>query len=344
MVPCALTSGAIGTCCGSACVDTTSDTQFCGSCGVTCGPSHFCVGGSCLPSPTCAAGNDGVACPLGDGGVGACCADSCVNPQFDATSCGACGVECPAGDLCSQGGCRAPDGGSGGCSVVQSCREDAVCIGGSCLLATCGPGVTGAACAFGAADGASNGGGRGTCCSGACVDEAQDPANCSACGEICSGVCANDGAGAVICASTTSTQPNCPFDCTLGQEVCVGTQCLPPGCEGGPGACTPDGVTVGLCCDLFGSTTCNNILTDPHNCGGCNVMCPPGQTCSQGVCSGAIAPCLAGHVGEFCNRDAGLSYVCCAGGGCTDLETDPQNCGSCGFDCGTLGCAAGACQ
>jgi hypothetical protein len=31
-------------------------------------------------------------------------------------------------------------------------------------------------------------------------------------------------------------------------------------------------------------TACTSLQTDPHNCGGCGNVCPPGQPCVQGRC------------------------------------------------------------
>ncbi len=83
---------------------------------------------------------------------------------------------------------------------------------------------------------------------------------------------------------------------------------------------------------------------------------PPGtraqclQACKQ--CGGPSQLC--GHAGHLCCCDSSSfccgmtccpsSNTCCAGS-CTDIQEDPQNCGSCGNVClpGTF-CAAGACQ
>jgi len=48
---------------------------------------------------------------------------------------------------------------------------------------------------------------------------------------------------------------------------------------------------------------------------------------------------------DFCNLDAGSSFVCCPAAGCTDTGTDPNNCGSCGFQCPPgFSCVAGSCE
>jgi hypothetical protein len=68
-----------------------------------------------------------------------------------------------------------------------------------------------------------------------------------------------------------------------------------------------------------------NILTDPHNCGGCSMVCGPGQTCSGGVCTGcaATADCSGGQVcrGGICTH--------CLGGDCLGSMTCDTTAGIC---------------
>jgi hypothetical protein len=106
--------------------------------------------------------------------------------------------------------------------------------------------------------------------------------------------------------------------------------------------CSAPNGRVGLCSGPSGS--CSDLANDPLNCGGFGFVCPAGQTCTKGVCSGTPPECGIGRIGAYCNSDAGLSYLCCPGIGCTDTDTDPANCGGCNIACG-LGqsCAAGAC-
>jgi hypothetical protein len=54
--------------------------------------------------------------------------------------------------------------------------------------------------------------------------------------------------------------------------------------------------------------------------------------------------CTPGHLGQFCDLDAGPQFACCPGAGCVDTSADPLNCGSCGQVCYPgLSCVAGAC-
>jgi hypothetical protein len=94
------------------------------------------------------------------------------------------------------------------------------------------------------------------------------------------------------------------------------------------------------------SHMCTDVTSDPANCGGiggAGYRCPAGQSCKNGVCSGAVSPCTSGHVGQFC--DATQGTICCPGGGCTDPRTDAANCGACGQACpsGQL-CIGGNCK
>jgi hypothetical protein len=67
------------------------------------------------------------------------------------------------------------------------------------------------------------------------------------------------------------------------------------------------------------------------------------MSCQNGYCNGVTA-CGPGHIGSFCNLDAGISYLCCAGLGCIDTSMDPDNCGSCGAVCSAgQNCVAGKC-
>jgi hypothetical protein len=100
------------TSCGGICVNTGTDINHCGGCGVVCPPP---VGGEA----TCISGVCG--CDCGPGGT--VCAGTCTNTDTDPKNCGRCGVLCPdplgGAALCTAGTC------------VASCPEDkpTVCNG-----------------------------------------------------------------------------------------------------------------------------------------------------------------------------------------------------------------------
>ena len=77
--------------CSGTCVDTTSDSNNCGACGVVCGANQHCSNSSC----TC---NSGLTM----------CSGQCVNLTSDANNCGSCSHVCPSGDTCVSSSCAAP--------------------------------------------------------------------------------------------------------------------------------------------------------------------------------------------------------------------------------------------
>jgi hypothetical protein len=193
----------------------------------------------------------------------------------------------------------------------------------------------------GAADGQKCGFGQqtgeaGECCGGRCTDPQTDPNNCGACGfGTPGGTCVNGAAfpfpaEAGICAI-------CDAD-----DECYGPYCVDPACVLGGVCFTDDGRPAACCPNGDSPQVCADVANDPLNCGGCGFACPVGQTCADGQCSGTQPACGPGLVEGYCNLDAGPSYLCCPGGGCTNTLTDPGNCGACGLVCDG-GCAAGSC-
>lgn len=116
--------------CGSSCVDTSTSTLHCGTCGHACGTGFACIAGTC----DCAS-------PL------SACGGSCLDTTGDPANCGACGNTC-GGGTCSGGVCQcsAPriacgatcvDSGTdpancGGCGNV--CTGGATCSSGRCVV------------------------------------------------------------------------------------------------------------------------------------------------------------------------------------------------------------------
>lgn len=106
----------VGQCCGSACIDTTTDAKNCGGCGKACPDGEPCSGGSCGCPPT------GGACGSGQ----TCCGKSgCVNLNNDIKNCGNCGKSCSAGEDCWNGRCLCA---GAECGVGESCCNG-VCAG-----------------------------------------------------------------------------------------------------------------------------------------------------------------------------------------------------------------------
>lgn len=70
-------------------------------------------------------------------------------------------------------------------------------------------------------------------------------------------------------------------------------------------------------CDLY----CTDLETDSDNCGSCDHVCPPAQTCVSGTCRVA---CPLGD--SPCPDDAGTMR-------CVNTNTDDHSCGACGHEC-----------
>jgi hypothetical protein len=185
-------------------------------------------------------------------------------------------------------------------------------------------------------------GAYGACCGDACIDLGQDPNNCGQCGNVCaSGVCAFNQLGACL---PTGSEGDClmscggwPFICFEGS--CVRTDCPPVGGIPLP-VCRAENGTIGFCCD---TGACAHPLDDPQNCGSCGNVCPSGQSCVNGSCTG-FPGCGLGHMFWFCGDAGDENHVCCPAAGCTDLVADSSNCGGCGNVCPpALVCVDGVC-
>ena len=158
-----------------------------------------------------------------------------------------------------------------------------------------------------------------------CVDYMNDPANCGGCGA--------------------------EFRCTPTQRCSSGR------CED-----TCSGPDLKQCDDY-----CVSIETDPYNCGDCGTVCGPGEVCQNGYCICSEPMVYCRHVGKcvdlnfdtnncgMCGNVCPIGWLCteglcvgpdtnieCSEGAtvcgdntqyCSDLEYDPENCGSCGSRC-----------
>lgn len=103
-------------------------------------------------------------------------------------------------------------------------------------------------------------------------------------------------------------------------------------CDTGSSCCQ------GSCCDT-GNYCCSGGCFAPSvtNCGGCGITCKSDQTCQQtGETSWA---CVCPSTGSTCQG------TCCANGCVLDMNSDSQNCGSCGHKCndGEI-CSSGHCE
>ncbi len=367
-------SSYLGLCCASACADYLNDPSNCGACGQACANGSFCSNGGCVGNPICGDVSVGTACSTSLGGRGQCCGGSCVDIEHDPQNCGACGLGCATGQICeapwrqwSQVVCAGADCSSAGCPLTDQVCTPALL---ACVSDTCAGLLDETLC--GGADGS-----LGVCCAGSCGDPFSDSSNCGGCGSKCpiNSACMNGG-----CVAADGSQSLCAGDgggCPSGTWCSLGF-CLPSGCTGrspgdpcafGPGTAQPSFVGTdphfgGICC----GDTCVDPLQDNQNCGGCGTACAgacylglcmpatPDDTCLQTCAAGSVCvagSCVDGECGTgpaqvqrfICATPSGEVGVCCPSLACANLETDPQNCGSCGSVCPAgVSCQAGSCQ
>jgi len=86
-------TGSHAACCGNSCVNTNTDSNNCGGCGIACVAPSTCAGGSCnCAGNTCFPWQS-------------CCALTCTDPYWDNNNCGGCGIACGNGKVCDFGSC-----------------------------------------------------------------------------------------------------------------------------------------------------------------------------------------------------------------------------------------------
>jgi len=132
-------------------------------------------------------------------------------------------------------------------------------------------------------------------CSGACVNLQTNSQNCGSCGKVCSagmtcqnGICSGGAGGCSggllscsgVCKNLQFDEQNCGacgVQCSeANRQICYSGKCI--SCPSGGTYCKFPGGNDAICADL---------KTAPEHCGACNNHCPQGQTCQNGICSGA---------------------------------------------------------
>jgi hypothetical protein len=128
----------------------------------------------------------------------------------------------------------------------------------------------------------------------------------------------------------------CSNNCV--DNVCVGDPCEGVSC--GPCETCSAGQCVALCeapetCCVNGNPFCTDLDSDPGNCGACFNQCGPCEVCDQGQCVFACDPCETCNASGQCESTCKANETCCVNGNpfCTDLKTDPGNCGVCFNQC-----------
>ena len=289
--------------CDEACVDTTRDTENCGTCGAVCPAAQACVSGACS-----------AVCPPGDVMCGADAGKpTCVNPESDNENCGGCGHHCGAGTVCSSGDCVGscaspatkctPDGGVAYCADLKTDQQNCGACETPCgPLETCSGGMCTGACTSSQTQ--CGGDGSATYC----ADLQSDNANCGGCGLACTGtfVACFDGGCASECASL---QTLCPGD--GGPPYCADTQsdnknCGTCGHVCGSGMACYSGTCITGGCTLLGSGT----AASPWHTAVAEANCKEYFT----LCAGAKDGVYTTHpsttdIGVYCDMtDGGVTY------------------------------------
>lgn len=335
---------------GTACVNGVCVPSSCGVEAAQCPAGYACDAGtstcalaSCGTAPGSTACPAGQACTVSGSGVGTC-SDPCAGPS--APTCGK-GAFC-SGGLCTGGGCDAT-----GCAAGQICVSGA-CVDDPCSLAAGGPacppgtfcrsGDCVQACAFVTCGAGERCGADGFCVADPCTGHVCGPGQvCEASGGTAACVadpCASLSCGArQVCVDGTCVDDLCAqVTCPVG--VCLRGQCYstenPTGAGGGGGggSTTPPSATGG------GGCGCGTGEASPLAAIALLLAWPLARRRRRGGAGGlaalAFAILLLG--GSACASkktaaDAGTCTDTLCGAQCSDLRSDPANCGACGAAC-----------
>ncbi len=275
--------------CGTACVDTATDNNNCGTCGTRClaraNSTNACSSGACT-----------LTCSRGFGNCDRAEANGCeVNLTNSVANCGACGTVCSfpnAAAACANGACvrGACNAGFADCdgNPANGCEVDVRAMTGNC-------GACGRTCAFANA--------AATCASSTCA-----LGTCNAGWGNCDGSATN-GCETNLNASSLNCGA-CRRACASGQACSAGT-CV--------SAC-PTGTT-------FCSGGCINLQSSATNCGACGRVCPTVQACVMGACS-SVAPTNDTRAGATAINLATASFDITANTAAATHDTDTPCVGS----------------
>lgn len=244
----------------------------------------------------------------------------------------------------------------GPCELERACYIGDDCASGTCarhvcVATACAPGECGGKC-------------------GGCADGAP----CAAPADCESGVCTGNVCAAPSCMDQVHNGTESDVDCGGGGSAC-------PPCPPGASCRRSADCVAGACIDGTCALSCAAPLlqcgpecvdprVNPMHCGGCGMMCGPGELCEQSacvsVCPAGTRACGPGCVGlddvfncgacgNACQPGerciANTCTLTCApnqtkcGNQCVQTMTDPLHCGGCGMPCapGAV-CSQGTCM
>lgn len=251
----------------------------CGGGGYGCAHASGSLSFCCLPGAAgCPLAVDGGAA---DGGGGGCPG---VDLQNDPLNCGACGLVCPGGQACVQGGCV--NAGETNCATGEDEDGDGKtdCEDSDCEGKSCGVGCgckEGKRSEMDCRDGKDNdGNGPSDCVDPACT--------LASCGQGC--VCNGGGKSESSCTDGLDNDGDGLTDCADLDDCTDGAFCraAPTTAVCGAGACTCNGVPAPLT-----EATCRDGLDND-----CNGL----VDCADSNCNGSN-----------CNPDGGFGCVCAGG-------------------------------
>lgn len=325
-------------------IDTTSDTNNCGTVGNKCTTSYAngvgsqCVAGACSPT----------SCNSGYAFNGA----ACQTVSSDASNCGSIGNKCAvtgaSTNVCSNGVCQASACTSaytlsnGACTKIDTTSDSNNCgsIGNTCNIA----GASAQTCTNSKCVASSCSSGYTLSSSGSCtkINTSSDANNCGSVGNVC----ALDGANTQVCSAGTCVAVTCKsgytywfgkcYSFTDDEDNCgsVGNSCS--SLTGSTAATCVSGTCKATSCSsgytlASGKCTAINTSSDLNNCGSVGNVCAVAnaatQMCSSGVCKATT-----------CNTGYGYSN-----GACVNTQSDTNNCGSPGNVCALSGAATQSC-